>query len=80
MRYIFNKKQLFVIWFVGVVVCFFILQSSVIFGNQALQIYNYGIAQWKIYSYNPPCIINWFRLSLIPFIIGVLLVITFSKR
>jgi hypothetical protein len=76
----FNKKQLFVIWFVGAVVCFFVLQSSMIFGDQALTIYKSGMLNWKVYYSRSPYAVNWFRLSLIPIILGALLVITLSKK
>lgn len=85
MRQMFNKKQLVVMWFVAVVVCFFILRSSIITGVQVLTIVKVGTPQWRGYNLESShtalaYAVNWFRLSLIPVIIGALLVITLSKK
>ena len=66
MRRVFNKKQLIVMWFVGVVVCFFTLQSSIIIGDQATLALKPGALRWKFYDLAQYYAINWFRLSLIP--------------
>lgn len=79
MRQIFNKRQLIVIWLIGVVVCFLVFESSVIVGRQAGEIYGRGLRNWTIY-FDPYRAVNWLRLTLIPIIIGTLLVITFSER
>jgi len=80
-RQIFNKRQLIVIWLVAIVICFFIAQSSIMVGDQVKAILGLGkgAPNWIIY-FDPYRAVNWLRLTLIPIIIGTLLVITFSER
>lgn len=85
---IFSRKQLVIMWLVAVIVCVFIWISSVASGSGVLK---YERTNWKVYvvfrqKYPPPSprtryyyAVNWLRLSIIPVIIGGLLVITFSK-
>jgi len=76
MRRVFNKKQLIVMWVVGLVIClFFILTPRE--GGKVIEVSLWEEAR-GLQGYRK---INWNRAFIYPvIIIGGLLVVTFAKR
>lgn len=69
----FNKKQLVVMWIVVLIVSALVSISSV---TQHYKTVRSGWAKWRRYYYT----VNYFRLSIIPVLIGGMLMLTISKR